>query len=349
MKNRSFVLVLLTLVGGSVIVGTLLKQQREQEVTAAYASGGEAGAARPQATRRRTWRRTPERRLFTLPPEGDRLFGPLRAKVSADDHLFVADYGDFRIREYSPTGQPLRTYGNGRGQGPGELSTLNDVAVDANEVWVVDHSNGRITIFGRDDGALRRTLRLNPQPYKLALLGQRGFAMMLPPGSPDLFGLFTPAASIKKRFGHFLTNQAASSILLEGWLEPDRQGGFVFAGLHASLVAAYDGDGNPRFLVETIEPQPLPHLKRNERGVTWVDREARRSTLALSVTAGQAHLVTFFTQGLKRVGSVDTYSLVDGSYLFSRRVPESCSWVLITDRHMVTVTETTVSKWDLPA
>jgi hypothetical protein len=345
LKTRTFLILLASTVIVGAFAGGWLQSREFLQIHPAFAAGGGDPALRAQAAGRRLWRASPHRRLFTLGADRPLFFGPLRAKADDRGNLFVIDFGDFRIKQISPDGALVRTYGHGKGQGPGEFSTLNDVAVgEDGTVWVSDYSNGRITVFG-GDGEIVRTLRPTPQPYRLVPFGDSSFATMLPPGSSQLFGLFDPAGRKRQEFGRFIEEQAVNSLVLDGWVEPDRSGGFVYAGLHASLLVGYGPQGRQRFATETIEPWPLPKLEENSQGVRWVDREAIPGTLSLSVADGKVYLLGYTTSGLKRMGSIDAYDLKDGSYLFSRRVPEPCSWVVVTRDAVFTVTETTVSKW----
>lgn len=341
-------MLLVTVIGVGVLAGGFLQKKGFSETQPAYA--GDDLSALSQEADERSWRPAPADKVFTLTGEDPSkpFFGPLRAKMDARGHLFVVDYGDLRIKEFSPDGRFLRAYGNGKGQGPGEFTNLNDVAIGPEGIWVSDYSNGRISVFA-PDGRMLRTLKTDPQPYKMALLPPAGFAVMQPPGAAELFGLFAADGTRRRTFGRFLADQAASSLVLDGWLEPDGRGGFVYAGLYASVLAGYDGQGKQRFLAETLDPIPLPKLIRNDQGAKWVDREAPPSTVSLSVDGGEIYVLRAIPKGLKRSGGLDVHDLADGSYLYSRKLPESCSWVVMAGGHMVTVTDTTVSKWKVGA
>lgn len=348
MKNRSYVLVFLSLIVGGVVLGSFIQGREIIRLQPALAASGGDVAIRGQAAGKRVWKPQPTRRLFTLGGGEKPLFyGPLRLKVDPQGRLFVIDYGDFQIKEISEGGELVRTYGKGKGQGPGEVTTLNDVVVsDGQTVRVADYSNGRVTTFDRQ-GQLLGTLRLNPQPYRMALFPDQSFAMMQPPGSRELFGLFTRDGRLKKTFGRFLEDQAASSLVLDGWLESLPAGGFVYAGMHTSFLAAYDTEGRSLFAVRTIDPQPLPKIEKSSKGVKWVDREAVPVALSLSVAGDALHVLSSFPSGLKHIGAIDTYSAADGSYLYSRKVPENCQWVSVSGSYLYTVSETSVSQWAL--
>lgn len=69
----------------------------------------------------------------------------------SDDSFYIADNGDFRIKQYAADGRLLKVLGEGNGQGTGEVSGFSGVYLDeSGRVWVTDEANGRITIFNQD-------------------------------------------------------------------------------------------------------------------------------------------------------------------------------------------------------
>ncbi|HEV2845773.1 MAG TPA: hypothetical protein VG477_13055, partial [Thermoanaerobaculia bacterium] len=134
---------------------------------------------------------------------------------------------------------------------------------------------------------------------------------------------------------------------LDGFVEPDGPEGFVYAGMFTGVLASYTQDGKPRFLVETIDPRPLPRIMRDSRE-SWVDQGADYSTLSLSVADAGIHLLSYMRSGVKRVGTLDTYDRGSGAYLYSRRVPGPCNWAFVTGDHVYTVNHATITKWKLP-
>ena len=79
----------------------------------------------------------------------------------------------------------------------------------------------------------------------------------------------------------------AGSLALEGWLEPNGEGGFIYAALFPGLLASYGPEGRLKFLVQTIDPPPFPKIKRREDGYSFADRESRYSALSLSVAGDE--------------------------------------------------------------
>jgi sugar lactone lactonase YvrE len=80
------------------------------------------------------------------------LNSPNGVAVADDGTLYVADYGNNRVRRVSPTGVITSAAGNGqngyRGDGAlataAELSSPTDVALGGGSLYIVDFGNGRI-------------------------------------------------------------------------------------------------------------------------------------------------------------------------------------------------------------
>ena len=168
---------------------------------------------------------------------------------------------------------------------------------------------------------------------------------MRAPGATHLFQRVGANGETFRGFGVLIENQLKDGLVLDGWIEPDDDGGFVYAGRYSGLLASYSLTGEQRYVVKMIDPPDLPKVIQNSEGVRWVDREALDSAVSVSVSGQEIHLLSPFMDGFKRTGAIDTYSLVDGSYLYSNKIPAPCYQVVVTEHALYTVDETTVSKW----
>ena len=274
------------------------------------------------------------------------LFGPFVVQEVEAGALLVLDSGDLSIKKFNARGDFVAHYGRGRGQGPGEFTGLSDQGMDQNgRVWAADPINGRITIF-EADGELADTLRLPRPPYRLALQNEgdgNEFFMMNPPGA-ELFAHVTREGEELTSFGVLLENQGSNAITLDGWIQSAPGGGFVFGAQYVGLLIAYDAQGDSRFVAQTVDYASLPKLVRNGNQ-TWVDRDAAIPIVSLSVTSNSIHVLAIETDGLRRRGAIDTYSLDDGRYLYSRRLPESCRGIHISARYLYTIGDSTIRRW----
>lgn len=334
----------------SVVVGSLMTDGQAGELQPRFLNSGEIPSPKPQAAGERVWKPTPSRRGVILGEDAKAmLYFPSGLQEDPAGNIYVKDGGDQSIKKFSPEGRFLRKYGEGEGQGPGEFGALTDfVLTNEGVLWAADASNGRIMQFA-NDGRLLSTITMRQPPYRLALMGEKRLAIMFPPARRSfLFGTFShEAGELKQRkeFGRFLENQEESSLALEGWLEPNGEGGFIYAALFPGLLASYGPEGRLKFLVQTIDPPPFPKIKRREDGYSFADRESRYSALSLSVAGDEIFILTLKEEGFKRLGVVDAYRRKDGTYLYSTRIPAPSKSVVVTDRYLYTLDESRVTQW----
>ena len=346
--RRWYVPILLTLIVAGFLIGGLNERRGHTTIRASLLSELNGVSLRKQAGAERIFRQSPVRRAFTLSTEqGTPLYGPLQVKEGPHEEILVFDQGDLAIKKFSPEGKLLARYGQGKGQGPGEFSSLSDFAADSQgRIWAVDPQNGRLTVFA-PQGAVEQTIRLEKPPYRLSLSGDGGYFVTYMLTRDQIFGHFAPPQRLTGEFGTFLSEQGLNAILLDGWIVPDRGDGFVYAALYAGVLAAFGPDGQPRFYSELLDRPELPKILRDSKGLRWVDREAPVAAASLSLSPRGIHVLGVWQEGLKYRGALDTYDLKDGAYRESMRLPESCESAVMTARHLYTVGESSVTKWTL--
>lgn len=344
--RRLFFPLLLTLVIGGGLVGGLVARAGKTEYEPVLASSIDGRSLTSQPTSKRVWKPLVARKVFSLASRDEApLFGPLQLRVDEQEDLFVLDAGELKIKRFTPDGRFIESYGNGKGQGPGEFLSITDFAVGPDgRVWTADLSNGRLSIFA-PGGKLERTVKMEAPPYRLALSSD-GFFLMFALLKDSLFGRFNSQGRLQQAFGRYLVDQQWNSMVLDGVIAPDGAGGFVYAASYAGLIAAYGADGAPRFIAETIDRPELPKIVRT-KGRMWVDREAPRTAYNVTVDSGGIHLLGVLTSGVRNVPRLDTYDLATGRYLYSRELPETCARAHLVRGHLYTVRETSVTKWAL--
>lgn len=285
---------------------------------------GDAAGIKAQSRSERELRKVRYEQVYRIDPTGSiPIYGGAIFKVDPfRGHVIVADYGDFRLKEFDAQGRPVRTYGEGKGQGPSQFVSLTDFGITRNgELWVVDSSAGRITIFGAD-GQEKRLIKSDLQPYRLAVQadGQR-FVSMLNSIDDRLFGGFDAEGKLLSRFGNLLEDQSRLFIALDGYLEPGDDA-FFYAGRFAGILGSWNLDGTQRFLVRTLDARPLPKVISKQQSMR-LDPTAAGSTLALTVDQGKIFATTYRIEGLSNKGIIDVYSSESGEYLYSMNIPES--------------------------
>jgi hypothetical protein len=343
-STKKFLLLLGSLIAGGLVFGWLT--ENKAAVQPQFERLGRNLLLQP--TSQRSWKSIPRVAVWRIRSEGGTPFfhGPINFKVDVNGRVFVVDYGDLSIKSFSPDGQFLRTFGNGRGERLEEFGSITDLSVDPDgRVFVVDQKNGRITIFNSSGGFIK-ALRLR-MPYRVITDPISGeMIVMLPPDSSYLFGLFNSGGKLLRSFGRFLEKQEENGIALDGWIEPTDGGGFVYAPLYTGFIASYTGKGELRFWRGTLRPNSLPKVVKGTQAM-WISGDAEISAQSLSVDGRKIYLLSSITNGLKKIGTVDAYDIMDGRYLYSRRLPERCTQALVRGDYFFTATENSVTKWRL--
>ena len=96
-------------------------------------------------------------------------------------HLFGLELADDRIVEFTTEGEFVRYFGSG-GEGPGEIGNLRGFAVGTGHVTVLDAGNGKLVVFDRNTGEVRREIKLDRRLRGMAAVSDTVLAVM--PG-PD--------------------------------------------------------------------------------------------------------------------------------------------------------------------
>lgn len=306
------------------------------------------GNAAIQATRQlgqgRIWRQANPQKLWEVGGQDFIFYGPLDVDLSPDGNLFVTDWGDLSVKEFSPDSQLISIYGGRTGQGPGEFLSITDLSFRGNEeVWIADDSSGIIIVFNRAGDIVKR-IKLDIPPYRVVSHAHGGFLAMMPPGSVELFGVFDEQGILESRFGRIIDNQKEKLIALDGWIEDDRNNGFVYSGLYAGLLARFDSDLRLDYLMETIDPTPIPRIHRTERR-SWVDYSAHISAQKICISNSSVYLLSPLRGREKGKGALDVYDLKTGRYRFSLRLPGPSSRLVVAGEHIYTVSETKLTKW----
>jgi DNA-binding beta-propeller fold protein YncE len=73
---------------------------------------------------------------------------PQGMRLDSNGHVWVADTGNHRIQEFSPTGTLLSVVGK-KGSGPGEFDSPTGVVCREDKVYVADNGNRRVQILAR--------------------------------------------------------------------------------------------------------------------------------------------------------------------------------------------------------
>lgn len=301
----------------------------------------EAGSAR------RVWRDDVlAPRPTRFPARGDELMGPQDVAEGPNGHVYVLDFGDRAVKQFTPAGELVRVYGRGRGAGPGELMNPTHFSVTpSGDVWILDPAQSRIQVFA-PSGAARRVIRVETPASRLVVHRDGSYTLL---GLSEwLLYRFTAADSLVRGFGQVMPDQRRNTLAIQGEVAGAPDGGVVYGPLRAGFLARFTASGDLVYHRPTIEPRPYPRVEVLRNGGRMVAAEFRNvlSTRAVSVDRDEVWVLTRAAVNRRQRWAVDVYSLADGAYRHSFVVPQDeVSSMHVTPRHLYLVGETTVARW----
>lgn len=323
-----------------------------------------ATGLRDQAAPERYWLPDPVQSAVFEDLAGDLLGSPQRIRGTPEGGFLVDDWGDFTLRAFSATGEPLWTSG-GYGEGPGEFAGFWDVEYDADgTLLVLDERNRRLTVL-HASGNLLSTLRLPDEMMEQVMPSSwaPGHRVFLPRDKAPGAWVAVSEQGFVGRRGPMLPRAFSHSMVSQVFAAPLPNGEAAVAFRWSDRIFLLDADGRIRTTIDGVEPIPVPQVVsytpnpdaipgRRTLRVTRIDPEARRAVR--SVTAGPSRLFVLFEGATERTSRiVDTYAIADGLYLGSYLLPHHvASIAALTDGRLATLEMEfvpTVRLWSLPA
>jgi len=305
--------------------------------------------AKIQKAKERIWKDIHAEKVFSVfSTDSSRLYSLGLVKLDRMENIYVLDYGDVSVKKFSPGGRLLKTFGNGRGRGPGQFINPTDFTVDSeSRVFICDPKTAAVSVFS-GDGSLQKTHSLSGAPYRICFIREGAFITELVGVTNHWFEMYDTNGNLISSFGkNIIPGESKFPILLAGSLASDGQ-----SLLHAfsrlgcffsfSLTARELG-----FAAKTIDTLPPPRIKvSRDRKAMWIDKSSPVSVTSISVDD-----TSIFTScGSPPNGehsTIDVYSIRDGSYLYSFRIPERTKAASVSKRVFCGITDTSISKWEI--
>lgn len=300
----------------------------------------------PSGVSGRVWRQPGQATPLKFPVSGPALLNPLQAMEGPDGSVYVMDYGDLAIKQFSPSGAPVQKFGRGRGQGPGELLNPTDFYVGrAGEVRVLDPAQGRIQVFdARAQPTI--TIPLEEPALRLAVHGDGRYVALVT--QERMFHNFTASGQSAGGFGVLVPDQIERAVVLQGELEPTRDGGVVYAPLRGGYLARFSSDGKLVYYRETVESHPYPDMTTREDGGRVVAPAAREqlSAVSASVQGDSLFVLTAAQVQGRRRAVVDVYDVETGTYHYSFVSPQRGARAIhVSPRYLYVTSDTMVTAW----
>lgn len=270
---------------------------------------------------------------------------PTLMRVDESGNIYVLDWSDLRIKEFSPEGKLFKTFGGEKGTNDAFVNPTGFSIGPAGEIWVCDPRQQRIKGFYADGNT--QTVTPRSAIDRVAALGD-ALITMAPPGNNKLFEVYDLSGKWLRSFGEFVKDQSETGIVLDGSIIGDTENrGFIYGGRYTGLIAAYDADGKQRFIVQTIDGVTLPSILDVE-GRRKPNPNATQSVLSMSIVGNALYVLSGVrADGTGRPGGrvLDVYDKRDGHYLFSLNLPVACWEAVVGPNYIYTLDNHEVAVW----
>ena len=236
--------------------------------------------------------------------------------------LYVADYGDLSVKKYRLDGRLLTSYGGKRGEGPGELRQIVDIAVHDGNLWIVDTRARRILRFDEVTGQFRSAFSVaDMHPLRIAQVGPYLFVMGLGPFE-ELFVQYDTSGRLIRRFGVVTERQTEVKINMHGILENMGDTALVFVPTLAGYAFVFDTTGVLRTRIPLLDTRPFPKPKTEERAGGRIYYASGSAVWNMNAWIDHNFLfINTVYQKPEKQYFVDQYDLRSGHYVHSILIP----------------------------
>lgn len=306
------------------------------ELQTAFLSGERAPKAQPTSVR--VWRKPTFEKTAVL--NSTSLKAPAKMGAENSGNIFVLDWSDLRVKEFSPDGKLLKAFGEEIGK-PDAFINPTDFAMDSSgNLWVCDLKQKRIGVFNTDGS--KRTIKPQNTTYRIAAIGDVMFTMVTPSHS-RLFETYDLSGRQLKSFGELLEDPYNKGIILDGDIVADTENrGIIYGGRYVGIIGAYDAEGNQRFLVQTIDNVPQPKVLGIE-GKQKIKPDTAEPILSLSVLDNELYVLSGAPSAGGKV--MDVYDKQDGHYLYSWELPANGEEAVVGSNYIYIRNDNEVTVW----
>ena len=185
-------------------------------------------------------------RTVTLPATDDViLFNPVAVWYLEDGNVYIWDAGDFRIKGFTPEGELAATFGDGRGEGPGQFTVSKNIGVQGDSLFLLDPQIRRLSWFHKN-GSLGRTEQFEERIHDYAV-GPDGTEYKLNLGAQvqNAYAVITSASGQTTRPQN-LQSRDVSSMVFDGVTQSTQGQGIYVPYYYPVLLAFAPGDSMAR-------------------------------------------------------------------------------------------------------
>lgn len=245
---------------------------------------------------------------------GPDAFGLIESVAAGDGgRFYVLDSRSHRLLMYGPDGELLDEAG-GEGQGPGELSSPEDLVVTGDgRVMVVDRSR-RVEVFRRVGDSLRhdRRFRIRSAPWDACVLGDHLVVQTVRHASRNVIDVYDFRGRRLRSFGEMSPGEALLDRETFSWgnVACLSGGRIVYVPRSYNRVSAFTLTGDRLWQVEMPDYRPVTVMESSDekpgRGYNWTSPEGTHSAVrVVSLPGGDVVAVHLGLRDTTSTGSHD--------------------------------------------
>ena len=257
--------------------------------------------------------------------------------------VFFRDESEHKVYRYTPDGEHVRTYGEGRGVGPGQHMNVKGYGIASNDQVVVGDVQGRkISVFN-EDGTVERTERPDFDLMRLGVTSDDQIVTLAAPTAVRFRSLMGGG----HREGEDVVSDPYKWIgVLDGGLRGDSQGGAIQFSFYYGYLIRWHGNGSIDYIREMIGDYPPTPTEPAGATKRAVQSQIRFRVNDVSIQDDEVHVLLTFFESDENSHIVDVYNLRRGTYLYSYEPPKPLRSLAVSRDHIIGGQDTTFVVWD---
>ena len=271
-----------------------------------------------------------------------------------DDHFFVSDFGDYKVKKFDLNGIYTGDIGNGNGRGPGEFLNISDLSATENNVWTADMISMRITRFPLNVSEDSFEIPTDKRPSRIAS-NQHVIAVKWLT-SENFFTIYNRTGEKLRTFGVINEEQIINSFSYDGWIDLSEKYLF-FIPMYFGKIYVYDlNDGSLFKEMNTPVPTSVPRVEEDiqygERRVAAPFTQYVNSHMLYIQKNNTLAVSTYYRGDEIREGEydektaafwIDFYDLDDWTYRDSIELPHAVSTFFFSENTFYTYNTTSAA------
>lgn len=302
-----------------------------------------------QQTKERIWKEIDFKQIAI----SDNLYSVTSMQFGEDGLLYFGDREEMIVRSFDLSANPVNSFGNGKGNGPGEFARFFDaIHLDKeNNIWIYDSSNSRLTIINSSTKSqvIHQTDEVS---FFLIPLDSGSYASDHHQyASTDIY---TANHEKTGSFEALVRNPELWNIIFQGAVAIHNDFSVIKTFYFTNNIARFSSNGDLIYFRKSVN-----HVETNKivseyqvyenggPGYTFADFSSfEQLTSAIGLSENHIHLLisvdeefNFETEEFESTLLFDTYDIDTGDYLYSYNTPESVTNFAVSETHLAGISE----------